>query len=525
MSLNPSNVLVGSGGFDLTINGSGFVNGATVQWNNSARATTFVSVTQLRAQITADDLLSVRTVNVTVTNPAPGGGVSNAATFTINAAPNPLPVLVSLNPNNAIACGGAFTLAVSGNSFVSGAVIRWNGADRATTFISQTQLSAAIPASDLANAARVTVTVFNPASASSGGTGGGGASNSLPFAILSFSALPPELNSISPNLVAARGSAFTLTLIGANFLPSSVVRWNGADRATTFVSATQLTAQILASDINAIGSALVTVANPPTACASGNVSAAQPVTIASSLASTSAASYRTNEIARDSIVAAFGVNLATGVELARTNPLPTNLRGTSLTVRDSAGVSRLAPLFFVAPTQVNYQMPPGTAVGLATITLTSGDSKISLGTANLVDVAPGIFTANANGAGVPSALVLRVKADNTFAYESLSTFNQQTSQWQPAPIDLGPETDQVFLILYGTGFAYRNGLPNGGPASVSATLGGLAGNVPFAGAQGSLIGLDQANVVIPRGLKGRGEIDVLMTVDGKVTNPVKLAIR
>ena len=523
-NLSPSNAITGSAALTLTVNGSNFVSGASVQWNNSARLTTFVSATQLRAQITADDLLSVRTVNVTVVNPsspAGGGGVSNAATFTINAAPHPLPVLVSLSPNSASAGSGAFTLMVSGNSFVSGAVIRWNGADRATTFISQTQLSAPIAASDLVNAGNVAVTVFNPASAS----GGGGLSNSLTFTITPAPNPAPILLSVTPDLIAARSGAFTLTATGRNFLTSSIVRWNGADRVTTFVSATQLTAQIVAGDINAVGNAQVTVVNPPSTGGGGGTSSAQTVMIASPLASTSAASYRANEVARDSIVAAFGANLATGIEVARTNPLPTNLRGTSLSVRDSAGVSRLAPLFFVAPTQVNYLVPAGTATGLATVSLSSGDNKISLGTVTIVDVSPGIFTANATGAGVPSALVLRIKADNTFAYESLSVFNQPTSQWQPAPIDLGPETDQLFLVIFGTGFAYRRGPANGTPANVTATLGGISGNVPFAGAQGGLIGVDQANIAIPRTLKGRGEIDVLMTVDGKATNTVRIVIR
>ncbi len=519
-NLSPANATAGSAAFALTLNGSNFINGATVQWNNSARATTFVSATQLRAQITADDLLSVRTVNVTVVNPAPGGGVSDASTLTINAAPNPLPVMVSLNPNSASAGSNAFTLMVSGNSFVSGAVIRWNGADRATTFISQTQLSAVITASDVANAGSATITVFSPAST----TGGGGVSNSLSFKIHQAPNPLPVLTSVTPDLVAARGAAFTLTARGNNFLPNSVVRWNGTDRLTTFVSATQLTAQITQADINAAGLAQVTVFNPASTGGGGGSSAAQSVLIASPLASVSAASYAANDIARDSIVAAFGANLATGVEVARTTPLPTNLGGTSLMVRDSAGVTRLAPLFFVAPTQVNYLLPPGTTNGLTTMTVTSGDNKISLGTVNVVDVVPGLFTANANGSGVPSALILRVRGDGTFGYESLALFNQQTSQWQPAPIDLGPETDQVFLVLFGTGFANRRSAPNGTPASATASIGGLSANTTYAGTQGGLLGLDQANVLIPRTVR-RGEIDVVLTIDGKATNTVKIAVK
>ena len=72
----------------------------------------------------------------------------------------------------------------------------------------------------------------------------------------------PTLTSLSPSSAAAGGPAFTLTVNGSNFVSGSVVRWNGADRTTTFVSATQLTAAIPAADIAAAGSASVTVQNP-----------------------------------------------------------------------------------------------------------------------------------------------------------------------------------------------------------------------------------------------------------------------
>jgi hypothetical protein len=70
------------------------------------------------------------------------------------------------------------------------------------------------------------------------------------------------LTSLSPSSAVARGPAFTLTVNGSNFVSGSVVLWNGANRTTTFVNATQLTAPIPAADIAAAGSASVTVQNP-----------------------------------------------------------------------------------------------------------------------------------------------------------------------------------------------------------------------------------------------------------------------
>jgi hypothetical protein len=86
-SLSPSSAMNGSGAFTLTVNGSGFTASSVVNWNGSARATTFVSTTQLQAAITAADIAAVGTAQVTVFTPAPGGGTSGSLTFTIQTAP------------------------------------------------------------------------------------------------------------------------------------------------------------------------------------------------------------------------------------------------------------------------------------------------------------------------------------------------------------------------------------------------------------------------------------------------------
>lgn len=84
--LAPSSVTAGGSAFTLTVNGTNFVDGAFVRWNGSDRLTTFVSATQLTADILADDVSTAGTAGVTVFNPAPGGGTSSALTFTITAA-------------------------------------------------------------------------------------------------------------------------------------------------------------------------------------------------------------------------------------------------------------------------------------------------------------------------------------------------------------------------------------------------------------------------------------------------------
>lgn len=238
------------------------------------------------------------------------------------------------------------------------------------------------------------------------------------------------------------------------------------------------------------------------------------------VASVSAASFSTAEIAAESIVASFGVELANRPESATTQPLPTTLGGASVTIRDSQGRERLAPLFYVSPTQVNYYLPPGTATGEATVIINSPSGKVSLGTIRVVTTAPGLFAANGNGKGVAAAVVLRIKADGTQSYESVARFDAAQSAHACVPIDLGAATDQLFLILYGTGMRLHSSL-----SAVTATIGGTDAEVLFVGTPSGFIGLDQINLRLPRSLAGREAVNVQLMADNKLSNQVTLCIR
>lgn len=238
-------------------------------------------------------------------------------------------------------------------------------------------------------------------------------------------------------------------------------------------------------------------------------------TAPSSVSAVSAASFSGAELARESIAAAFGSGLANSTELAAGVPLPTVLGGTSLKVRDSAGVERNAPLFFVSPNQINFQVPPGTAAGAASITAGS-----STGTIQIANAAPGLFSAGASGQGLASALVLRVKSDGSQSYEPVGRFDSTQNRFVAVPIDLGASNEQVFLLLFGTGWRFRSSL-----AGVTATIGGANCEVLFAGAQGDFVGLDQFNLRLPQSLKGRGDVNILLSVDGKAANVVSVNIK
>src|ERR1700747_1147118 len=172
-SITPSSATAGGPAFPLTVNGTGYISGATVNFgSNPAITPSSVTSTQIVATIPAVDIATAGAVNVTVTNPA-AGGTSNAQTFTIN---NPAPTETSLSPASATAGGAAFTLTVNGTGFVSTSVVKFNGAVKTTTFVNATQLTTAITAADIATAGAATVTVTNPAP-------GGGTSGSLSFTI------------------------------------------------------------------------------------------------------------------------------------------------------------------------------------------------------------------------------------------------------------------------------------------------------------------------------------------------------
>jgi uncharacterized protein (TIGR03437 family) len=238
------------------------------------------------------------------------------------------------------------------------------------------------------------------------------------------------------------------------------------------------------------------------------------------LATVSAASYLGGMVAMESIAAVFGANLASETSLATTLPLPTALAGTRVSVKDALGIDRPAPLFFISPSQINLQLPPETARGGAVMTVMRNDQFAAFGTANITSVAPGIFAADASGAGVAAAIILRIKADGAQSYEPVARFDVAQNKFVAAPIDLGPESDQVFLILFGTGVRYH-----GMPAAVTVSVGGTVAEVLYAGAQGELVGLDQINLRLSRQLIGRGEVDIAVKITEKTANIVNVVVK
>lgn len=229
----------------------------------------------------------------------------------------------------------------------------------------------------------------------------------------------------------------------------------------------------------------------------------------------SAASFKGAAFAPDSIAAVFGTNLANATATANETPLPVALAGSRAKLRDSRGVEHEARFFFASPTQANLLLPGTAATGLAALLLTNSDNQTSANVLNLTPVAPALFTANASGQGVPAAVLLRIKADGTRSFEAVAQFDPAQNRFVAQAIQFGAASDQLFLLLFGTGIRGRTALTN-----VIATAGGVNLPVSYAGAQGDLAGLDQINLALPRTLAGRGDLEISVIVEGQECNVV-----
>jgi len=188
----------------------------------------------------------------------------------------------------------------------------------------------------------------------------------------------------------------------------------------------------------------------------------------------SAASFEGGPVAPGEIVAGyplFGATIASSTAGATSPSWPTTLGGAVVTVKDSAGTSRMAQISYASPTQINYVVPAGTATGAATVTVTVGSTSVTGG------------------------LIVAATYPNLF------------------PVS---QTIGAYLVLYGSGL--------GGATSATATVGGVSTTVAYAGAQGTYPGLDQYNVAIPPSLVGKGNVDVVITAAGLPSNTISVTI-
>jgi uncharacterized protein (TIGR03437 family) len=212
-----------------------------------------------------------------------------------------------------------------------------------------------------------------------------------------------------------------------------------------------------------------------------------------------------------SFAAAYGTNLAAS-QMTATAPYPTSLGGVTVSITDSLGATQSAPVQFVSQSQVNYIVPTGTAAGIAAVTIGS-----SSGAAQIDTIGPGLYSMNGSGTGVAAAGAELYSANGTAA--PVAVF-QCTTSCVSVPMSLGLAGQELVVTFYGTGF--RNLTP---PAIASVSIGGVAAQILYIGAQPQYPGLDQLNVVVPPSLAGAGEVPVILTAGGQTANVVTINIQ
>ena len=158
-ALSPSSAVASGPAFTLAVTGSNFTAQSIVQWNGAARTTSYVSSTQLSAQINAADIAAPGTASVSVNDPV--NGPSNPLTFTILV---PQLALDSISPTTVAAGGPGFMLTVLGAGFTGTSTVLWNGSPRSTTLVSSSELVAQVTAADIASPGTASVAVQDPSS-------------------------------------------------------------------------------------------------------------------------------------------------------------------------------------------------------------------------------------------------------------------------------------------------------------------------------------------------------------------------
>ena len=247
-SVSPSTVTLGAPSLTLTVTGSNFVSASVVQWNGVSEPTTYVDSAHLNAAIPTSAITASNAGNlpVTVATPSPGGGNSNSVSVLVQY---PLPSISSLNPSAVVIGASPFTLTVNGSNFASGALVYLNSVSRVTQFVSSTQLTASLLASDLIGAAgNLSVTVQNPSPSA-------GASNVSPLALQNPS---PIVNSVTPTSVLAGNPTF-VTIVGSGFVSGATVQVGGQSFSNGFVNSTTMA---LNPATLPVGSLTLTVTNP-----------------------------------------------------------------------------------------------------------------------------------------------------------------------------------------------------------------------------------------------------------------------
>jgi IPT/TIG domain len=248
-TITPESLVVNSGTLTITVDGTNFENGAQVRVGGAARNTAFVSATRLTAALLTTDVSSVRELAITVRNPGTDGRESTPKPLFVVAQNGP--TISSIAPTSITAGTRGARIVVNGTNYQNGDVVLIDGAPRDTQFISTTALAATLLDSDTAARRDLLVTVRKILNGAV----------SAPFTLRVVDAATPFIESFNPPNATAGSGAFTLRVFGRNFAPDSTVTLGTRAATTRYVSSTELSVDVIASDITTVGTLPVVVTN------------------------------------------------------------------------------------------------------------------------------------------------------------------------------------------------------------------------------------------------------------------------
>lgn len=171
------------------------------------------------------------------------------------------PVLIYVTPSQVPQTAVAVNLTVIGENFTDSSVVRFNGADRPTTFVSPTELRAALGVAELQEPGTSLISVYTPPL-------GGGESGTALFVVTAVAAGPdsapiPRITQLLPSEATQADRTTRLIIYGTGFAERTVVRWNGVDLPTYFSKDTRIVALVGSERLLAPGPASVTVYTGP----------------------------------------------------------------------------------------------------------------------------------------------------------------------------------------------------------------------------------------------------------------------
>ncbi len=322
----------------------------------------------------------------------------------------------------------------------------------------------------------------------------------MALAFLGFTLDAESLATSAPNLTEVNTDPNgNLVVKGTNLLPGADIEINGKSiKDTIEKSATELNSNEMWKVYAAPGKAVnVSIVNPD-----GSRTSAQSFTRSGTAyegGTVSAASYAANApVAPEAIAAIFGTNLATLSEPAIQLPLPTTLGGSVVKVNGVA-----AQLFYASKSQINFLIPKETQPGTANIEVAAADNSITRSSLTIAMSTPALFTSSSDGRGAPAANATPDGIGRYIVGNPNGTAN---------PVGVGH-----YLELYGSGFR------RAAFDTLHVTIAGKEVPILYSGAHGFFTGVDQMNVQVPAGVLGN--VDLVLSTDGRVANTVKLLVQ